>query len=80
MSLVRVRANGREFNVGAAYAEANGLEVLDEPTHRGGFARPVTRTGGRKVKPKTTVSAEAAKKAATSAEKNDDDNSPSKES
>lgn len=63
--LVRARIGGFEKNVGRAYAEAHGLEVLDEPTHdRGGAPRPTTRKGGRPVKPKTTVSHEADKKAA----------------
>lgn len=54
MSLVRVRlTNGRETNVGANWAEINGLEVLDEPTHRGdGTPRRATRKAGRPVKPR----------------------------
>ena len=34
MALVRVRANGWEFNVGANHAATKGLEVVDAPTHR----------------------------------------------
>lgn len=62
--LVRVRVGDREFNVGAAYASAKKLEVLkDEATHLDdGTPRPETARGGRPVKPKTSVSAEAAKK------------------
>ena len=63
--LVRVRANDVEFNTGRALAEKRDYEVLDEPTHRpDGRPRPTTRRGGRAAKPKTTVSAEAAKKKA----------------
>jgi hypothetical protein len=63
--LVRVRVNGYEKNVGRAYAEAHDLEVLDEPTRdRAGALRPTTRKGGRRAKPKTTVTQEAAKKKA----------------
>jgi hypothetical protein len=64
MSLVRVRLeNGRETNVGTAWAEINDLTVLDEPTHNGdGTPRRETRTKSRRVKPKTSVSAEAARK------------------
>lgn len=64
--LVRVRENGLEFNVGSSLAEAKGLEVLDESAHeRDGQRKPTTRDGGRKRKPKTSVSTEAAKKAAS---------------
>ncbi|WP_394289506.1 hypothetical protein [Microbacterium sp.] len=64
MSLVRVRTNGLEFNVGAAHAEANGLEVLDEsPRFRDGSLRPVTRLKGRKRKPRVSVAEAAEKKA-----------------
>lgn len=79
-NLVRVRRDGHEFNVGRAYAEAHDLEVLDEPAHtRAGEPRPVTRVGGRQVKPKVSVAQAAEKKAAKSAEK-PDTNPPSKES
>lgn len=65
MSLVRAVIGDREVNVSPEYAEAHGLEVLaDEPTHRpDGRTRPETRRGGRPLKPQTTVSTEAAKKA-----------------
>jgi hypothetical protein len=63
--LVRVRENGFELNVGRTHAEAAGLEVLDEPTHRpDGTLRRTTRTAGRPVKPKTTVAKSAAAKKA----------------
>jgi hypothetical protein len=62
-SLVRVRLDGFEKNVGASFAESHKLEVLDEPTHRDdGTARPTLRAGGRRVKPKTTVAKQAAAK------------------
>lgn len=62
--LVRVRlSNGHETNVGRLHAELSGLEVLDEPTHRGdGTTRPATRRDSRPMKPKTSASQEAAKK------------------
>lgn len=62
--LVRVRlSSGVETNVGRQHAENVGLEILDEPTHRGdGTTRPATRRNGRPMKPKTSVSEEAAKK------------------
>lgn len=54
--LVRVRVNGYEKSLGRAYAEAHGLEILDEPAVDGrGDTLPTTRRGGRKAKPKTTV-------------------------
>lgn len=31
--LVRVRIDGRDYNVGAAFAKARGLNVLKQPTH-----------------------------------------------
>lgn len=64
-NLVRVRLNGVEKNVGRAYAEAHGLEVLDEPTRdRAGALRRTTRAGGRKSKPKTSVAKKVAEKKA----------------
>jgi hypothetical protein len=62
--LVRVRLeNGMETNVGAEHAANSGLTILDEPTHRGdGTLRPRTRRNGRRNKPKTSVSDEAARK------------------
>lgn len=79
MALVRVRVGDREFNVGAAYAESHKLTVLDdEPTHTPtGEARPVTRAGGRKVKPKTSVAESAAKKKAAAQPDPADANPPS---
>lgn len=76
MSLVRARIGDRSVNVSPEYAEAEGLELLDEPTHRAdGRTRPETTLAGRPLKPKTTVAEAAAKKAGqpTAA------NSPSKE-
>jgi hypothetical protein len=53
-----------ETNVSEAWAKVEGLEVLDEPTHRGdGTPLPQTRRTRRR-KPKTSVSKEAAKKKA----------------
>lgn len=64
MPLVRVRANGLEFNVGAAHAEAQRLEVLDEsPYFRDGSPKPATRLKGRKRKPRVSVDEAAEKKA-----------------
>ena len=64
MALVRVRfENGLEGNLAESVAKSAGLEILDQPTHRGdGTPLPQTRRGGRRRKPKTSVSAEAAKK------------------
>ena len=63
--LVRVAINGVEKNVGRGFAEAKGLELLDEPTHTpDGRPRPTTRAGGRRVKKKTSVAKEAAAKKA----------------
>lgn len=64
MALVRVRtANGMETSVGEAWAKAEGLEILDEPATRPDRSpREQTRAKGRKRKPKTSVSEEAAKK------------------
>ncbi len=67
MALVRVRKDNLEFNVGAALAKAQGLDVLDEPTHgANGQPRPATRLNGRPRKPKTSVAEAAEKKAAGS--------------
>lgn len=74
--LVRVRVEGQEFNVGHAYAVAEGLEVLDESAYDAiGEPRPASRAGGRPAKPRISVAEAAAKKAAKSAE--DTDNPPS---
>lgn len=65
MALVRALIGRRSVNVSPEYAEAKGLEVLDEPTHLDdGRVRPETTATGRPIKPKTTVAAAAAKKAA----------------
>lgn len=62
--LVRVRLDGFEKTVGRTFAEKYDLDVLDEPATRAdGSVRTETRIGGRRTKPKTTVSQEAAKKA-----------------
>lgn len=62
--LVRVRLNGFEKNVGRTFAEnTEGVEILDEPTHRpDGTAIAMTRAGGRPVKPKTSVAKQATAK------------------
>lgn len=61
--LVRVRIGDVEKNVGAEYAEINGLTVLDEPTtNSDGTPRAETRKDGRPAKPRTTVAAAAAQK------------------
>ena len=57
--------NGTEKTVSRGFAEAKGLEVLDEPTtNPDGSPRAATRTGGRRKKPKTSVSQKAAEKKA----------------
>ncbi len=67
MSLVRVRKDDLEFNVGAAHAAAKKLDVLDESAYdHNGQPRPTTRKNGRPVKPKTSVAEAAEKKAAGS--------------
>lgn len=67
MSLVRVRKDNLEFNVGAALAEAQGLDVLDESAYdHDGKPRVATRRNGRPRKPQTTVNEAAEKKAAGS--------------
>lgn len=62
--LVRVRLNGFEKNVGRTFAETTeGAEILDEPTSNpDGTLRGITRTGGRRAKPKTSVAKQAAAK------------------
>ena len=69
---------GQLTNVSPELAEANGWEVVDEPTHGvDGRPLPPTRASGRPVKPKTTVGkAPTAKKAD---EPTAADNPPSKE-
>jgi hypothetical protein len=67
--LARVQINGFEKNVGATFAEAHDLKVLDEPTETpDGRPRATTRNGGRRVKKKTTVAKKAAEKKAASSE------------
>lgn len=65
--LVRVSIGGFEKNVGAAFAAQHDLTPLDEsPRKSDGSLRPATRSGGRRVKPRTTVAkSAAAKKAVT---------------
>ena len=68
--LVRVRTKtGFETTVSRTHAEASSdLTILDEPATSGsGRARPVTRTNGRRVKPRTTVAKKAAAKKAEAA-------------
>jgi hypothetical protein len=63
--LVRVRNAGFEYNVGRAHAEANDLEILDEPARDSlGALVPRVRVDGRSAarKRKTSVDAEAKKK------------------
>lgn len=61
--LVRARIRDREVTVSASYAEAKGLEVLDEPVRRDdGRLRAETRAGGRRVKPRKSVAKKAAEK------------------
>lgn len=70
--IVRVRKNGREYNTGRAQATRDEAQILDEsPYDRGGSLKPTTRANGRPLKKKTSVSAEAAKKAAQSAAQSD---------
>lgn len=65
MSLVRVRKDNLEFNVGAAHAAAKKLDVLEESAYdHNGRPRPATRKNGRPIKPKTSVDAEVAKEVA----------------
>jgi hypothetical protein len=63
--LVRVLlADGRDCNVGRAYAIAHGLEIVDLPTHDiSGQAIPPQRSG-REAKPKQSIGTLAANKAA----------------
>jgi hypothetical protein len=70
MELVRVRIKTgnkvRLKNMGRTHAEASdNVEILEgEPTHKGdGSLLPITFESGRPLKPLTTVSAEAEKKA-----------------
>lgn len=77
--LVRVRIKSgnkvRQKNMSRALAEAaDNVEILEgEPTHkRDGSPLPITFDSGRPIKPTTTVSNEAAKKAAPQPERADD--------
>lgn len=48
--LVRVRVNGTETNVSAAFAESRDLDVIDEPTHnRDGSVRAARLTPQKKA-------------------------------
>ena len=68
MALVRVRKGNREFNVGAALAESQELEVLDESAYdHNGAPRPITAKNARPIKEKTSVAEKASEKAAGSA-------------
>jgi hypothetical protein len=77
-NLVRAVIGDRAVNVSPEFAESEGLEVLDEPTHfDDGRLRPETKANGRPLKPTVTVAPVAAgKKAGSSAA---DDTTPSKE-
>lgn len=58
-------SNGHEATVSRDYAQSAGLEMLDAPaTNSRGVPLPAARKGGRRLKPTTTVSKEAAKKKA----------------
>lgn len=79
--LVRVRANGQEFNVSRATAEADKLEILEDESAYDLTGAPreaarVVESGSdagesRPAKPKVSVAEAAAKKAATSAANTD---------
>lgn len=72
--IVRVRANGHEFNIGAAAAKRHGHEVLDEsPYDRSGSLKPTTRRKGRPTKRRVSIDELAEKKAAPSADQSDND-------
>lgn len=63
---VRIDGTGKEKTVGRDYAESiEGVTILDEPAvDINGRVLPMTRAGGRRNKPKTTVKKAAAKKSA----------------
>lgn len=74
--LVRVRVGDIEKNMGRSLAEASSdVTVLDEPVRNpNGSLRRETRSGGRPVKPKTTVAKKAAaKKAVTESARTEGD-------
>lgn len=57
--------NGHEATLSADYVAGTDLQVLDVPaTDLRGRPLPVSRKGGRRPKPKTTVAQAAAKKVA----------------
>lgn len=63
---VRARLNGVESNMSPFFAKLHKAEVLDEPTSNAdGTLRGETRTGGRRIKPRTTVAAAAGKTGTT---------------
>lgn len=67
--VVRARLNGRESNMSRFFAERNGAEILDEPTHNGdGSPRRMTTVSGRPAKPKTSVAQKATEKSASPAD------------
>ena len=69
--------NGHEVTLSQAFAQGEGLEVLDAPaTNLRGEPLPATRKNGRRMKPKTTVKKEAAKRAAESDSGPSDDTTP----
>lgn len=68
---VRIPADNLEASLPAAQVATlpeGSFEILDEPaTNLRGVPLPATRKDGRRIKPRTTVSKEAAKKAAKAA-------------
>lgn len=69
VELVRVRVGDIEKNMSKALAESSkDVEILDEPVRDpSGRLRGETRTGGRPVKPRTSVAKKAAEKQAVTA-------------
>ncbi len=69
MSFVRVRLpNGYEASLSGVVAHTERLEILDAPaTNLRGRPLPASRKDGRPIKPRTTVDAEVAKRAAATA-------------
>lgn len=64
-TLVRVRIDGVETNVSAAFAETKGLEVIEESIRNpDGSLRGPSRANGRKAKPRTSPAKKAAAKKA----------------
>lgn len=67
--LVVARLNGFDKPVGRAFAEAKGLEVLDEShLNPDGSIRRMAKSNGRPMKPKTSVAKKVAEKKAASPE------------